>query len=190
MRDRQGLEYARIRDLIKTLFENFKIFRGEDLRNLLNKLGIQIEYARFNSASKAFLMERRGKFIIRLPKENTSQKLEKFLIYHELAHWILIKYKNYGPLGKKEYWECECWCDSFALAMICHEIGFEAVNEANFEDFFQDGAGLEGDTINLHVARRIEQLTERAKLAGNESASSLTSLAKIICSHDPSSQSD
>lgn len=191
MYNRQSFEYARILELIKTLFENYKIFRDENLRTLLHKLGIQLEYIPLDSVTKSYLKGFQEKFIIQLPEENISPKLEKFLIYHEIAHWILIKYQSYSAFGKEEYWECECWCDSFALAMLFYELDFVIVDETNFEDFFQDGSELKNvDMINLHVARRIEQLAEKAKHEENKDTSSLISLAKIICSHAPSSQSD
>lgn len=92
-----------------------------DVLELCSQLGVRI--ARHPDAKKkALLIQAKSGPEIRLPSntsvEHRMSPFERFLVAHELGHYLLAQKFSAAPLGKSEYWQHEALCDWFASILL------------------------------------------------------------------------
>jgi uncharacterized protein DUF955 len=104
---------------------------------ICERLGVTINRSADVPGRRAHIMNINGRSSIFLgPRAcSTSKELndwERFLVAHELGHFILYKEQNAKPLGESEYWKHERLCDSFAqwLLIPAHKAHAAARNSA------------------------------------------------------------
>jgi len=86
---------------------------------ICDRLGVVVDRSPDVPARRAHIVSSSGRVSVLLGSRecSTSKELsdwERFLVAHELGHFILYKEHNAKPLGKSEYWKHERLCDSFA----------------------------------------------------------------------------
>lgn len=104
------------------------------------------------------------KWIILLPKQELSDAMRDFLIFHEIAHAFLYAHKVALPLGSEQYWELEVWCDLFAIAMLFAGTGYDLVR--GDPEFFCDPEMVEKVSkakLDLLTGEKLRSLCEQAK---------------------------
>jgi IrrE N-terminal-like domain len=52
------------------------------------------------------------------PRQNRSEPWERYVVAHELGHYVLHRARQGKPLGKSEYWIHEELCDCFARWLL------------------------------------------------------------------------
>lgn len=89
---------------------------------IVGSLGVTIGRAKDGRATKGHLLTTKTGSEIILPSADGSQTdyspWERFLIAHELGHFVLERKRVPRPLGESEYWEHEELCDSFARWLL------------------------------------------------------------------------
>lgn len=58
-------------------------------------------------------------------KPNGSESWERYVVAHELGHYVLHRARHGKPLGKSEYWIHEELCDSFARWLLLPQKALE-----------------------------------------------------------------
>lgn len=145
---------------MRTLFEAYHNYRGKDLHEICKREGIVLRFLasrpRGESNDWQGLCLTSGNYYeICINGALQSQRLQHFVLAHELGHYSLRRAHVPVFPTKLEYWEQECWCDSFALACVVSQVGFELFDENNYREFLQDGVGLCGGDYQLYFLRRI-----------------------------------
>jgi Zn-dependent peptidase ImmA (M78 family) len=93
-----------------------------DPSDLCEQFGIAIKKDA-NLPNPARLVKKAGQYEIRIRKtqfldSRDFTQFERFLIAHELGHFILEKKFNASPLGESEYWQHEDLCNHFAHVLL------------------------------------------------------------------------
>jgi hypothetical protein len=110
----------------ETLRQNADWLTGEgrgsvDVLGVCARLGVAIAPTAHLPRGRARIANPSGKPTILLATDASTQGLsswERFLVGHELGHFILYTNHNAKPLGKSEYWQHEALCDAFARWLL------------------------------------------------------------------------
>lgn len=73
------------------------------------------ETARLDGKSRIYLP------VSLLPQSSYYSTRERYLIAHEIGHFVLVFLCSATPLGKSEYWQFEDLCNSFAQQLLIPE---------------------------------------------------------------------
>ena len=98
-----------------------------DVRCVSENLGLKIVRADLSiPRAQALLIDGpRGATIYLPSKAGAGQELnpfERFLVAHEIGHFVLLRASNAGPNGKSAYWKLERLCDDFASKLLLPDI--------------------------------------------------------------------
>lgn len=105
-----------------------------------------------------------------------------FIITHEFCHYLLRK--NDIRLFQKHYWEEECLCDGFSIALLAWHVGMKLISRDNYSEFLQEGRGLSGFRYNQFFCERLTRWSNKASVLGNKKAVNLfTNLAHGLSQH-------
>jgi IrrE N-terminal-like domain len=110
----------------ETLRRNADWLTGEargsvDVLGVCARLGVGMTRSPHVTRAHARIANSGGKPTILLAADASSQSLsswDRFLVGHELGHFILYTEHNAKPLGKSEYWKHEALCDAFARWLL------------------------------------------------------------------------
>jgi hypothetical protein len=122
-----------------------------EIRGLCFRFGVQIrrDSSQRVEGKRAFLVESSQAVEIVLPptdlEGNELSTWDRFLVAHELGHFLLSQLKVPKPLGAREYWRIEGLCDMFArrLLLPASEVSTAVFASGN------SAVGLLGATLNL-----------------------------------------
>jgi Zn-dependent peptidase ImmA (M78 family) len=142
-----------------TLRQNADCLTGKNkgsvnVLSVCEKLGVQVSRSLDVQRYKAQICRREGKPIILLSNNACRPNLtpwERFLVGHELGHFVLYTQHNARPLGENEYWKHERLCDAFACWLLLPAVALDE----KLSNSLHDVVSLLGISCQLAAEKRV-----------------------------------